>query len=155
MQQEFPSGITNGNKWYPVYGGMQDWNYINRHCFEITLELSEKKAPEMSKSLWLDNREALLDLPIATTLGGLSGVVKEGGPKGQPLKAQIRVSGSNSTVESSPKHGNYYRVLSPGIYIVSAETDGYEPATAQVRVPHSFDEGVVHDFYLEKRDVAM
>lgn len=131
---------------------MQDWNYINGHCFEITLELSRRKAPKEStlKEHWMDNREALLDLPIASALGGLSGVVREGGPEGQPLQAQIMVTGLNFTIKSHPKHGNYYRVLSPGTYTISAETEGYETATAQVVVPSRFDQGVVYNFYLQK-----
>ena len=38
--QEFPNGgTTNGANWYPIYGSMQDWNYVVGHCLELTLEL--------------------------------------------------------------------------------------------------------------------
>lgn len=31
---------------YPIYGGMQDWNYIYAGCFELTLEISDNKWPD-------------------------------------------------------------------------------------------------------------
>lgn len=34
---------------YPIYGGMQDWNYINHGCFELTLEISDNKWPSASE----------------------------------------------------------------------------------------------------------
>jgi carboxypeptidase D len=70
--QEFPEGITNGAQWYPVYGGMQDWNYLAAKCMAITLELSESKwRPEAHLvTLWEENREALVALPLAAGLGG-------------------------------------------------------------------------------------
>lgn len=43
-------------------GGMQDWNYLNTNCFEVTLELGCVKYP-MAKELpkyWEQNRRALL-----------------------------------------------------------------------------------------------
>eukprot|EP00882_Tetradesmus_deserticola_P011128 GHRQ01011767.1.p1 GENE.GHRQ01011767.1~~GHRQ01011767.1.p1 ORF type:complete len:333 (+),score=114.99 GHRQ01011767.1:504-1502(+) len=70
--KEYPDGITNGAQWYPVYGGMQDWNYLAAECMAITLELSEAKwRPEPHLPLlWQENREALLALPLAAALGG-------------------------------------------------------------------------------------
>ncbi|KAL9395949.1 hypothetical protein Peur_010202 [Populus x canadensis] len=35
---------------YPMYGGMQDWNYIHAGCFELTLEISDNKWPNASES---------------------------------------------------------------------------------------------------------
>lgn len=34
---------------YPIYGGMQDWNYIHGGCFEITLEISDIKWPKANE----------------------------------------------------------------------------------------------------------
>lgn len=45
VQEQFPGGVTNGNAWYPVYNGMQDWLYIATGCRALTLELSETKWP--------------------------------------------------------------------------------------------------------------
>lgn len=33
--KEFQGGITNGAQWYPLYGGMQDWNYMAADCMEV------------------------------------------------------------------------------------------------------------------------
>ena len=71
--QEFPNGgTTNGAAWYPIYGSMQDWNYVAGDCFELTLELSPGKWPAEGglAQLWEDNRDALLHFPIVAALGG-------------------------------------------------------------------------------------
>ena len=60
--ENFPGGITNGAEWYVVFGGMQDWNYVNTNCYEITLELGCVKFPfaDQLGKYWEDNQEALL-----------------------------------------------------------------------------------------------
>lgn len=54
----FARGITNGAAWYPLTGGMQDFNYVWYGCMEVTLELSCCKYPsavELPK-YWEDNK---------------------------------------------------------------------------------------------------
>lgn len=62
LEERFPDGITNGAAWYPVAGGMQDYNYLHSNDFEITLELGCIKFPNASDlpNYWLENREPLL-----------------------------------------------------------------------------------------------
>ncbi|PWZ27623.1 Carboxypeptidase SOL1 [Zea mays] len=64
LSKEFEGGITNGAFWYPIYGGMQDWNYIHGGCFELTLEISDTKWPKADELpiIWEHNRMSMLNL---------------------------------------------------------------------------------------------
>lgn len=70
LSERFPNGITNGAAWYPVTGGMQDYNYVHSNAFEITLEVGCNKYPNASdmESYWKDNREPLLQFIEAVSL---------------------------------------------------------------------------------------
>ncbi|KAJ6836231.1 carboxypeptidase SOL1 [Iris pallida] len=61
---EFAGGITNGAQWYPIYGGMKDWNYIHGGCLELTLEISDDKWPRANELpiLFEYNRKSVLNL---------------------------------------------------------------------------------------------
>jgi len=111
--QYFPNGITQGYQWYPLYGGMQDFNYLERGCFEITLELSCPKHPPASelKGYWLDNKVSLLKY-IATTHHGVTGVVLD--QDGYAISgAVLTISGIDFKV-TTDQNGRFWRLLAPG-----------------------------------------
>ncbi|CAH0713504.1 unnamed protein product, partial [Brenthis ino] len=132
----FPGGITNGADWYVLAGGMQDWNYLHTNDMEITLELGCYKFPPASDlpTYWEDNKEALIQF-IEQVHKGIHGFVHS--HIGHGLGgAAVSVAGVSHTVRSAP-HGDYWRLLVPGTYNVTASKEGYESVTEQVTVPAS------------------
>jgi carboxypeptidase D len=131
--REFPGGITNGAHWYPLWGGMQDWNYIAAGCFELTLELSQGKWPNASllRGIWENNQWAIANFTLAATYGSAWGTVK-GVSEVNRNRAARPIGGARVRVEGIAKHlksgplGDFYRPLAPGKYVVTAEADGYE-----------------------------
>jgi len=118
-------GITNGAKWYSVRGGMQDFNYLSSNCFEITLELGCEKFPAAKylPDYWKDNREALLEFMWQSHIG-IKGRVT--GPDGETISHAVihvknETSGKDINHEITSAHdGDYWRLLVPGTYEVTA-----------------------------------
>ncbi|XP_077595860.1 carboxypeptidase N catalytic chain [Stigmatopora nigra] len=143
----FDEGITNGASWYSLSKGMQDFNYLHTNCFEITLELScDKFPPESSLPReWLGNREALVSF-VEEVHHGIKGMVLD--DNNNPIKnAEISVSGVNHDVTSGV-HGDYFRLLLPGTYTVTASAPGYTLSSSTVTVGPA--EATLHNFYLKK-----
>ncbi|XP_047983264.1 carboxypeptidase SOL1-like isoform X2 [Salvia hispanica] len=131
--KEFPGGITNGAFWYPLYGGMQDWNYIHSGCFELTLEISDEKWPDASElpKIWDHNRMSMLKIVGSIIKTGIHGQVFSS--DGKPLPASIAIQGINYTIAAGKKFGEYYRLLAPGEkYEVIASMPGYRSKRACV-----------------------
>lgn len=65
-------GVTNGAAWYPIYGSMQDWNYVAAGCMELTLEVSDDKWPkeETLGEIFEDNRKAMTSFILVSSFGG-------------------------------------------------------------------------------------
>ncbi|XP_054461037.1 carboxypeptidase D [Anoplopoma fimbria] len=123
----FADGITNGANWYNVAGGMQDWNYLNTNCFEVTIELGCVKYP-MSKELpkyWEQNRRSLLQFihQVHTGVKGTVSDIRDG--TGIP-NATITVEEVDHNITTA-RTGDYWRLLVPGTYSITAYAHGYNP----------------------------
>ncbi|XP_058127239.1 carboxypeptidase M-like isoform X1 [Anopheles coustani] len=122
----FENGITNGAAWYPLTGGMQDFNYVWHGCMEVTLEVSCCKFPpayELRK-YWDDNQLSLIKF-LAEAHRGVQGFVVD--PTGNPVeRAQLKIKGRDIGFTTT-KYGEFWRVLLPGVYKLEVYADGYVP----------------------------
>ncbi|CAG0916018.1 unnamed protein product [Notodromas monacha] len=126
----FSEGITNGNKWYSVNGGMQDWNYHELGTFEITMEVSCEKFPAQSKlpGFWIENRVPILEY-ISQVHRGIHGFISS--TRGIPVPfVNVSVVGIDKNVTST-QLGDYWRLLSPGKYEVAFQAEGFLPTTKE------------------------
>jgi hypothetical protein len=125
----FDNGITNGLEWYEALGGMQDWNYHYYGDMEVTVELTSTKWPSYSTipGHWADNRSAMLWYLMAVHKG-IKGKVTSSAA-GIPLNARITVEGIDKDFFSRGATGEFYKILKPGNYTITAEADGFVPKT--------------------------
>ncbi len=135
---EFPGGIVNGNVWYEVNGGMQDWSYYYHNDLQVTIELSHQKWPPYSDipQYYSENSWSLVrflkrvhqglgvKLPNKTSAGKLSILRIENGRKKKVGDYRIN-------------NGEFYKVLNQGIYEVQVILDNGE--TKSTRVEVNFD----------------
>ncbi|XP_033747517.1 carboxypeptidase D-like isoform X2 [Pecten maximus] len=148
----FQDGITNGAYWYDVPGGMQDYNYLHSNCFEITIELSCCKYPyatELEKE-WGNNKESLLAY-IEEVHRGAKGFVKDSETDEPIPNAVIMVSGIDHNITTA-SYGDFWRLLVPGTYTLSAVSEGYEVSSSPVTVVDGPATPV--NFRLHKRSAA-
>ncbi|XP_053678479.1 carboxypeptidase M [Anopheles nili] len=122
----FENGITNGAAWYPLTGGMQDFNYVWHGCMEVTLEVSCCKFPpayELRK-YWDDNQLSLIKF-LAEAHRGVQGFIMD--PTGNPIeRAQLKIKGRDIGFTTT-KYGEFWRVLLPGVYKLEVYADGFVP----------------------------
>ena len=149
--ESFKNGITNGADWYVVIGGMQDYNYVETNCFEITIEQGCYKFPPASQlpTIWKENRKALLAF-IEEVHKGVKGFVKDG--VGMAVaNATISVLDRDHNITATV-HGEYWRLLVPGMYQVLATAPGYLAQLKNVTVRSG--RAVQVNFTLKATDVS-
>ncbi|XP_032874803.1 carboxypeptidase Z isoform X2 [Amblyraja radiata] len=142
-------GIINGAQWYSFAGGMQDFNYLHTNCFEITLELSCDKYPgdEDLQPAWQENKEALLTY-MEMVHRGIKGIVLD--DRGRTIKgAQIKVRGIRHDI-FSVANGEYWRLLPPGTYYVSAFAHGHTRVLKKIYLPVKMEGAGRVDFILRR-----
>nr|CFW94241.1 Eka-PI kinase protein [Euperipatoides kanangrensis] len=134
QQEVFKFGITNGAAWYPLSGGMQDYNYVQAGCMEITLEVSCCKYPEDNElpRFWDENRKAMVEFLKQVHLG-IKGIVKDELEK--PIsRAKIMVKNYQSYFYTT-NDGEFWRILLPGTYTLEIIADGYNSYIQEITVP--------------------
>nr|XP_004661522.1 probable carboxypeptidase X1 isoform X2 [Jaculus jaculus] len=131
--------IINGADWHTVPGSMNDFSYLHTNCFEVTVELSCDKFPHESElpQEWENNKDALLTY-LEQVRMGIAGVVQDKDTELGIADAVIAVDGINHDVTTA-WGGDYWRLLTPGDYVVTASAEGYHTATRNCRV--TFEEG--------------
>ncbi|XP_049616831.1 carboxypeptidase Z [Syngnathus scovelli] len=145
-------GTVNGAQWASNAGGMQDFNYLHTNCFEVTVELGcEKFPPEEDLFIsWHENQEAFLSF-IEAVHRGIKGIVKD--VEGNGIKdARVSVRGIRHDILTA-ENGEYWRLLTPGIHIVSASAPGYARAAKKIHLPPMMHSAGRVDFILEKADL--
>lgn len=99
---------------------MQDFNYVNSNCFDLTLELSCCKFPNASElpAEWAKNKRSLLEYMKLVHLG-IKGIVTDSNR--YPLQdIEIIVEGAEQKPVRTTSRGEYWRLLLPGTYRVQA-----------------------------------
>ncbi|XP_026017796.1 carboxypeptidase Z-like isoform X1 [Astatotilapia calliptera] len=145
-------GIVNAAQWSSLAGGMQDFNYLHTNCFEVTVNVGCDRFPpeEELAFAWHENQESLLSF-METAHRGIKGIVKD--EKGNAIKgARISVRGIQHDITTA-ENGDYWRLLTPGIHIVSASGQGYTRATKRIQVPSRMKTAGRVDFVLPKAPV--
>ncbi|TNM90264.1 hypothetical protein fugu_004498 [Takifugu bimaculatus] len=121
-------GIINRAKWKPVTGSMNDFSYLHTNCLELSVFLGCDKFPHQSDLAyeWEKNREAMLTF-MEQVHRGIRGVVKD--QQGNPIaNATVSVEGINHDVTTAPT-GDFWRLLNPGEYRVTARAEGFSSVT--------------------------
>ncbi|KAL4660258.1 carboxypeptidase M [Arapaima gigas] len=149
----FKDGITNGYYWYPLQGGMQDYNYIWGQCLEITLELSCCKYPPEKElpGLWDDNKDALLAYMKLVHLGVKGQVLYS---DGTPVEnAIVEVEGRKNLCPFKTNiNGEYYRLLLPGNYTFKVTIPSQEAMMETLYIPYGPDmySALKHNFIFQR-----
>ena len=141
----FSNGITNGSQWYAISGGMQDWNYVWENGCDITLEQNEVKWPNSNQlaGLWDDHREPMV-IYLEEVHDGIRGLVTD--DNYEPINAIISIQDIDHDILPDSEIGDYYRLLAPGTYTITAQAFGYLSQSEEVTVP--IDGYVTKDFQL-------
>lgn len=145
-------GTVNGASWHTVAGSINDFSYLHTNCFEVSIYLGCDKFPHEIDlpEEWENNRESLIVF-MEQVHRGIKGIVKDLQGRAIP-NAIISVEGVNHDIRTAID-GDYWRLLNPGEYVVTAKAEGFSPSTKDCSV--GYDMGATRcDFRLTKTNMA-
>ncbi|CAI9606336.1 unnamed protein product [Staurois parvus] len=145
-------GTVNGASWHTVAGSINDFSYLHTNCFEISIYLDCDKYPHENElaEQWENNRESLIVF-MEQVHRGIKGIVKDMYGRGIG-NAVISVEGINHDIRTA-SDGDYWRLLNPGEYAVTARAEGFTPSTKNCAV--GYEMGATRcDFVLTKSNLA-
>ncbi|XP_025253426.1 inactive carboxypeptidase-like protein X2 [Theropithecus gelada] len=145
-------GTVNGASWHTVAGSLNDFSYLHTNCFELSIYVGCDKYPHESQlpEEWENNRESLIVF-MEQVHRGIKGLVRDSHGKGIP-NAIISVEGVNHDIRTA-NDGDYWRLLNPGEYAVTAKAEGFTASTKNCMV--GYDMGATRcDFTLSKTNMA-
>ncbi|XP_072335373.1 inactive carboxypeptidase-like protein X2 isoform X2 [Scyliorhinus torazame] len=145
-------GTINGASWHTVAGSMNDFSYLHTNCFEISMYVGCDKFPHESElpDQWENNRESFLVF-MEQVHRGIKGLVQDQHGRGIP-NAVISVEGINHDVTTAID-GDYWRLLNPGEYKVTAKAEGYSSATRNCGVGYDMGATLCH-FVLARTNLS-
>ncbi|KAK5617246.1 Inactive carboxypeptidase-like protein X2 [Crenichthys baileyi] len=129
-------GTINGASWHTAAGSMNDFSYLHTNCFELSMYVGCDKFPHESElpEEWENNRESLLVF-MEQVHRGIKGVVRDLQGRGIS-NATISVEGIGHDIRTAAD-GDYWRLLNPGEYRVTARAEGYSLVTKKCEVGYA------------------
>ncbi|XP_034716053.1 inactive carboxypeptidase-like protein X2 [Etheostoma cragini] len=126
-------GTINGASWHTAAGSMNDFSYLHTNCFELSMYVGCDKFPHESElpEEWENNRESLLVF-MEQVHRGIKGVVRDLQGRGI-ANAIISVEGISHDIRTA-SDGDYWRLLNPGEYRVTAKAEGYSLTSKKCEV---------------------
>ncbi|KAK6482205.1 inactive carboxypeptidase-like protein X2 [Huso huso] len=145
-------GTINGASWHTAAGSMNDFSYLHTNCFELSMHVGCDKFPHESElpEEWENNRESLLVF-MEQVHRGIKGIIRD--PQGRGIaNAIISVEGINHDIQTAAD-GDYWRLLNPGEYKVTARAEGYSSSTKVCEV--GYDMGATQcDFIMSRTNLS-
>ncbi|XP_057682777.1 inactive carboxypeptidase-like protein X2 isoform X1 [Corythoichthys intestinalis] len=126
-------GTINGASWHTAAGSMNDFSYLHTNCFELSMYVGCDKFPHESElpEEWENNRESLLVF-MEQVHRGIKGMVRDLQGNGI-ANATIAVDGISHDIRTAAD-GDYWRLLNPGEYRVTARAPGYSMVSKKCEV---------------------
>lgn len=132
---DFVNGTTQGARWYPSLGTLQDWAHHAQRLHMLTLELHERKTPLRPAldvaALYSTHRGSLLRLAEVSRLGLRARLLD--GATGQPLAGRVTLTAPAGAWPPQVEMGGFVWKLAIPNVLYKGTIQPYDPEAPYVR----------------------